>query len=131
MSIKTQLSALIKLAQIDEDFAEKERSMIFMLGKANGLAEKEIEELVSNPEDLPELSRLTDHDKFEILYNVVQLMKIDRQVYLSEIKYCEDLATKLGYDKKVISELSSKIYSDPAITSDRDKLQAIVRKYQQ
>lgn len=131
MSIKTQLSALIKLAQIDEDFAEKERSMIFMLGKANGLAEKEIEELVSNPEDLPELNTLTDHDKFEILYNVVQLMKIDRQVYLSEIKYCEDLATKLGYNKKVISELSSKIYSDPSITSDRDKLQAVVRKYQQ
>ena len=131
MSIKSQLSALIGLAKIDDDFADQEKNLIYMIGKANGLSEGEIDHLIDDPEDMPALSTLSDDDRFEILYNVVQLMKVDREVYLSEIKYCEDLAVKLGYHKKVISELSSKIYSDPSITADREALKKAVKKYQQ
>jgi hypothetical protein len=64
------------------------------------------------------------------LYNVVQLMKIDKEIYLSEIKYCEEVAEKLGFKKAVIAELSSKIYSDPSITSNKDSLKKAVLKYQ-
>ena len=131
MSIKSQLSLLIGLATIDDDFADQEKNMIYMLGKANGMTEGEIDHLIDDPEEMHPLSTFSDDEKFEILYNVVQLMKIDREVYLSEIKYCEELAVKLGYSKKVISELSSKIYSDPTITADREALKAAVKKHQQ
>ncbi|MEQ8879938.1 MAG: TerB family tellurite resistance protein [Cyclobacteriaceae bacterium] len=130
MSIKSQLSALIALAKIDGDFAGEERDLIYMIGKANGISEKEIMELVDEPEPLPALSTMTDDDKFEYLYNIVQLMKIDNQIYLSEIKFCEELATKLGYKKGVISALSAKVFSDPMITSDRDSLKRAVKKFQ-
>ncbi len=130
MSIKSQLSTLIALAKIDGDFAGEERDLIYMIGKANGITEKEIMELVDQPEPLPVLSTMTDDEKFEYLYNIVQLMKIDNQIYLSEIKYCEELATKLGYKKGVISALSAKVFSDPMITSDRDSLKRAVKKYQ-
>ncbi|MBV6639222.1 MAG: TerB family tellurite resistance protein [Cyclobacteriaceae bacterium] len=130
MSIKSQLSALIALAKIDGDFAGEERDLIYMIGKANGITEKEIMELVDQPEPLPSLSTMTDDEKFEYLYNIVQLMKIDNQIYLSEIKFCEELATKLGYKKGVISALSAKVFSDPMITSDRDSLKRAVKKYQ-
>jgi LPS O-antigen subunit length determinant protein (WzzB/FepE family) len=129
MSIKTQLLALINLAHIDEEFDENEKNLIYVLGKANGVAEKEIDEMISKPNTAFSIETLNEDDKFEMLYNVVQLMKIDREVYLSEIKYCEDLAVKLGYKKSVISELSSKIYSDPSITSDRDALKASIKKH--
>ena len=56
-------------------------------------------------------------------------MKIDNEVYLSEIRYCEKIAQKLGYNKSVVRELSSKIYADPAITSDRDLLKDAALKY--
>ncbi|RED94110.1 tellurite resistance TerB family protein [Marinoscillum furvescens] len=130
MSIKSQLSTLIQLAKIDGEFAGEERELIMMLGKANGISEKEVLELVENPEPLPPLSTMTDDDRFEYLYNIVQLMKIDSQVYLSEIKYCEELAEKLGFKKSVISKLSSKVFSDPAITSNREALKREVRKFQ-
>ncbi|MFY0605482.1 MAG: TerB family tellurite resistance protein [Cyclobacteriaceae bacterium] len=130
MSIKSQLSALIQLAKIDGDFAGEEKSHIMMLGQANGLSNEEILHLVDNPEPLPALSTMTDDDKFEYLYNIVQLMKIDSQVYLSEIKYCEELAEKLGFKKGVISKLSSKVFTDPTITSNRDALRRQIRKYQ-
>lgn len=129
MSIKSQLSMLIGLANADEDFADNERDLIMMIGKANGMSESEIEALISKPEPLPAISVMSDDEKFDYLYNVVQLMKVDNQVYLSEIKYCEDIADRLGFKKKVISLLSSKIYSDPSITTDRGQLMRDAMKY--
>ena len=130
MSIQSQLSALIQLANIDGEFAGEEKTMIMMIGKANGLTEEGIMALVANPIPLPPLSTMSDEDRFEYLYNIVQLMKIDSQVYLSEIKYCEELAEKIGYKKSVISALSSRIFSDPGITSNREALKKAVQKYQ-
>ncbi|MEQ6119315.1 TerB family tellurite resistance protein [Reichenbachiella sp. MALMAid0571] len=121
---------LIKLANIDNDFADDEKNMIYMVGKANGVPEAEIDGLLDNPEPLPPVLEMSDDEKFEYLYNVVQLMKIDKEIYLSEIKYCEDVAEKLGFKKAVIAELSSKIYSDPSITSNKDSLRKAVMKYQ-
>jgi hypothetical protein len=130
MPIKSQLSMLIKLANIDNDFAEDEKDMIYMVGKANGVPEEEINDLLDHPEPLPPVIQMSDDEKFEYLYNVVQLMKIDKEIYLSEIKYCEEIAEKLGFKKAVIAELSSKIYSDPSITANKDALKKAVLKYQ-
>lgn len=130
MSIKSKLSALVQLANIDGDFAGEEKQMIYMIAKANGIGQEEVDGYVENPEALPPLSTMTDDDKFEYLFHLVQLMKIDNQVFLSEIKYCEDLAEKLGFKKNVISELSARIYSDPSITSDVASLKREVKKHQ-
>ncbi len=131
MSIKAKLSVLVQLANIDGDFAGEERDLIYMIGKANGIGEDEINNMVENPEPLPPLSTMSEDDKFEYLFHLVQLMKIDSQVYLSEIKFCEELAEKLGFKRNVISELSARIYSDPAIASDVASLKREVRKHRQ
>ncbi len=130
MSIKSKLSVLVQLANIDGDFAGEEKDLIYMIAKANGISQDEVNNMVENPEPLPPLSTMTEDDKFEYLYHLVQLMKIDSQVYLSEIKYCEELAEKLGFKKNVISDLSARIYSDPSITSDVASLKREIRKHQ-
>ncbi|MEQ9402320.1 MAG: TerB family tellurite resistance protein [Cyclobacteriaceae bacterium] len=130
MSIKSKLSVLVQLANIDGDFAGEEKDLIYMIAKANGITQDEVNNMIDNPEPLPPLSTLSDDDKFEYLYHLVQLMKIDSQVYLSEIKYCEELAEKLGFKKNVISDLSARIYSDPMITSNVESLKREIRKHQ-
>ena len=130
MSIHSQLSALIALANIDGDFDGEEKTQIYMLGKANRLSKEEVDGLIENPVPLPPVSTMTSDEKFDYLYNIVQLMKIDSQVYLSEIKYCEDLAEKLGFKKKVISTLASRVYSDPSITANLTSLKKAVKKYE-
>ncbi len=130
MSIKSKLSVLVQLANIDGDFAGEEKDLIYMIAKANGISENEVNDMIENPEPLPPLSTISDDDKFEYLYHLVQLMKIDSQVYLSEIKYCEELAEKLGFRKNVISDLSAKIYSDPSITSNVESLKRAIQKHQ-
>lgn len=130
MSIQSQLSALIALANIDGDFDGEEKTQIYMLGKANGMSKEEVDNLIDNPVPLPPVSTMTPDEKFDYLYNIVQLMKIDSQVYLSEIKYCEDLAEKLGFKRKVISTLTSRVYSDPSITANIASLKKAVKKYE-
>ena len=66
MSIKSQISTLIQLANIDGEFAGEERSMIMMIGKANGFTEKEILDLVENPEPIPPVSTMTEDDRSSI-----------------------------------------------------------------
>lgn len=135
MNIQTQLQHLINLALVDHDFSVKEKNMIMSIAKANKIPEADINEMMETSlkkkaghEEL-NIPVLTDDEKFEYLYNIVQLMKVDSEVFLSEIRYCEQLATKLGYNRKVISALSQKIYSDPSITSDRDRLKETVAKF--
>ena len=134
MDFHPQLSLLIQLSLIDNNLSPKEQRMIYALGKANKIPEKEIEEVFNYHlgharHEMPTIVNLTDEDKFDYLYNIVQLMKVDHQVFLSEIRFCQDLAEKLGFKRKVIKELSAKIFSDPTITSDKQALRERVMKY--
>ncbi|ELR73572.1 hypothetical protein C900_02657 [Fulvivirga imtechensis AK7] len=128
--IKEQLNVLIQLAASDNKVAEKEAKLIHMIGQSNGISKDEIDDMLKNPgRPIGDLGTLTDDQKFEHLYHVVQLMKVDGQVFKSEIVFCEDVASRLGYKKGVIGELSSKIFSDPSITSDRERLKQRAQKY--
>lgn len=134
-SIKTQLKTLIQLALVDEKFDKSEEMQIMAIGKANRVPHDEIKELINDglknkgKDNSLDLVVLTFDEKFEYLYNIIQLMKIDHEIFLSEIRYCEDVATKLGFDKKVVSKMSSVIYSDPTITTNREKLKQKVKKF--
>ena len=129
-TIKAQLSTLIELAKIDGEFDGQEKLHILMLGRANGLSEIEIKDIVKNPVSMPDVHLLSSDDKFDYLFNIVQLMKIDQEVYKSEIHHCEKLAEKLGFKTKVVSAISSQVYSDPSISADIDALKKAVRKYE-
>ena len=120
--IKEQLNVLINLAASDKSVGEKEAKTIQMIGKANGLSKDEVDGMMKNPKPIGNLSGLTEDQKFENLYHLIQLMKSDGHVFKSEINFCEEIAEKLGYKKQVVAELSSKIYSDPTITADRKDL---------
>ncbi len=132
---RDQLKALIQLALSDQNFSDEEKIHIYSLAAANNFSKADVDQLVD--EDLKkkgqvdmDFKSLSFEDRFEFLFNIVQLMKIDREIYLSEIKYCEKIAQILGFDTGVIKSLSSKIFSDPSITGDKEKLKKEVKKYE-
>ncbi len=126
---KKELSLMIQLAISDKELAEREERLIYSLGKLHGVPENEIKGLIKNPVPIGPVETLTNDEKFQYLYMVIQMMKIDGQVFKSEIEFCKDLAEKLGFKKNVVAELSSKIYSDPTITADREELKKTAFKY--
>ena len=126
---KAELNVLINLAASDKTVAEKEAKLIHMIGRANGMTAEEIDEMVKNPQPIGSITSLTPEQKFEHLYYLVQLMKMDGQVFRSEIVFCEQIAERLGFKKSVVGELSQFIYSDPSITVDRNMLWKKAEKY--
>jgi uncharacterized tellurite resistance protein B-like protein len=127
--IKEQLNVLINLAASDSSVAENEAKTIHMIAKANGIPKDVIDKMLKDPQPIGDLSSLTEDQKFENLYHLIQLMKSDGQVFKSEIHFCEEIAEKLGYKKGVVGELSSRIYSDPSITADRKMLMDRAHKF--
>ncbi|MFZ6012977.1 MAG: TerB family tellurite resistance protein [Bacteroidota bacterium] len=126
---KSELNVLINLAASDRNVAERESKLIHMIGKANGIPTEEINQLLKNPKPINNLSTLTTDEKFEHLYYLIQLMKMDGQVFRSEIVFCEQIAEKLGFKKGVVAEMSQHVYSDPSITADREMIKKKAEKF--
>jgi phage I-like protein len=127
--VKDQLNVLINLAARDNMVAEKESQVIHLIAKANGVSKEEVNAMLRKPQPIGNLDALTEDQKFENLYHLIQLMKSDGQVFKSEINFCEQVAEKLGYKKSVVAELSSRIYSNPSITADRKLLMERAHKF--
>lgn len=126
---KSELNVLINLAASDKNVAAREAKLIHLIGKANGISKEDIDKMLEQPQPISNINSLTPEEKFEHLYYLIQLMKMDGQVFRSEIIFCERIAERLGYKKGVVGELSQHIYSDPTITADRDMLRKKAERY--
>lgn len=126
---RTHLNILVQLARIDGVVVQDEIDLIKQVGKANGMSSDEISQCFEDPEMVENLDAFSDDEKYEFIYNIVQLMKIDGRLYKEEIGFCAKMASKLGYDEEVLLELMLKIYSDPEITTDKLTLKSAIQKY--
>lgn len=126
---KAELNVLINLAASDRNVAERESKLIHAIGKANGISTEEVDLMLKNPKPISSIQTLTIDEKFEHLYYLIQLMKMDGQVFRSEIVFCEHIAEKLGFKKGVVGEISQHVYSDPTITADRDMIKKKAEKF--
>ncbi|MFY0598416.1 MAG: TerB family tellurite resistance protein [Cyclobacteriaceae bacterium] len=125
LHIDDQLSILVHLSMADGFLAKEESELIHEMGEKSGLSADAIEHIIDHPKPVPNLRDLIPDEKFEYLYNVIQLMKIDRKVHKKEIQFCEKLAVALGYKPGVVGDLSAYIYSDPSIRTKRSYLRSL------
>ncbi|MEQ9423446.1 MAG: TerB family tellurite resistance protein [Cyclobacteriaceae bacterium] len=128
-STRTYLNILVQLARVDGIVVQEEIDLINQIGKAHGLSEAEIMESFDDPSDIDDLSHLPDDEKYEYIYGIVQLMKIDGRLYEEEIKFCAKMVSKLGYKEDVLFELILKIYSDPNVSADKAALKDRIQSF--
>jgi uncharacterized tellurite resistance protein B-like protein len=126
---KAELNVLINLAASDRNVAERESKLIHLIAKANGISKEDVDSLLNSPHPIGNINSLTADEKFEHLYQLIQLMKMDGQVFRSEIVFCEQIAEKVGFKKAVVAEISQHVYSDPSITADRDMVKTKALKF--
>ena len=124
----TQLKLLINLAKIDGEVGEKERNYIFNIGRANGLAEIVVEPLFGKNHEVVVPDNLNNEEKFDYIFSLVQLMKIDERLYQDEIRYCSKVAAKLGYDEAVMFELMLHVRAVME-ANELDSLKKLTEKY--
>lgn len=127
---RNQLNMLVQLATIDNELAGSESQWLQKIGLGLGLQENEIKEIFRKPQPIAKsFKHLSNEERFEYLYNLIQLMKIDGKVFLSEIDFCKKAAEKLGFQAGVVKDLSGSIFADPTITADRKMLLKRAQKY--
>lgn len=130
LAIEEQISILVHLSKADNFVADQEKKMIHTLGEKHGLSFDAIEKIIDEPLPIAkDMRNLPPDEKFEYLFNIVQLMKIDKKVHQKEINFCENIAMKLGYKPGVIADLSAYVYSDPAIMTKRSVLRSIADQH--
>jgi len=126
---RTHLNLLVQLAKIDGVVVQDEIDLIKKIGKANGMSSEEISECFEDPTLIEDLQHLSDDEKYDYIYNIVQLMKIDGRLYKEEIRFCAKVVSKLGYQEDVLRELILKIYSDEHISTDKNSLKETIQQY--
>ncbi|MBX2947486.1 MAG: hypothetical protein KF725_16780 [Cyclobacteriaceae bacterium] len=117
----SQLKLLVNLARIDGDIADRERKYITTIGLANGVPMEDIVPLFDQDHENIGLMHLTNNEKFDYIVSLVQLMKIDERLYQEEIKYCSEVAARLGYDQTVMFDLMLHVREE----MQRNELQAL------
>ncbi|MFY0686902.1 MAG: TerB family tellurite resistance protein [Cyclobacteriaceae bacterium] len=129
LPVEDQISVLVHLSKADNYVALEESQLIHSIGERNGLTPDQVENIIDNPKPLGDFSDLPPEEKFEYLFNVIQLMKVDKKIYQKEIEFCEKLALKLGYKPGVVADLSAYIYSDPSVMTKRSYLRSIADQH--
>jgi uncharacterized tellurite resistance protein B-like protein len=123
-----QLKMLINLARIDGEVAEKEMKYITNIGLANGVAAADIQPLFSQDHDLIIPDDLSGTQRFDYIFSLVQLMKIDERLYQEEIRFCSRVASRLGYDQSVMFDLMLHVRAVME-TNELDALRKLTAKY--
>lgn len=122
----TQLKLLINLAHIDGGVGEKEEQYIYNIASANGVAADVIRPLFKTRQELIVPTDLSNDQKFNYIFSLVQLMKIDERLYNDEIRFCSKVAARLGYNEAVMFDLMLHVKSvmGPNEMEDLKKLTA-------
>lgn len=123
-----QLKLLVNLARIDGEVADREQKYISNIGLANGISISDITSLFNTNHEIIVPSGLSADQRFEYIFSLVQLMKIDERLYQDEIRFCSKVASKLGYDQSVMFELMLHVRSVMEV-NELESLKQLTAKY--
>ena len=124
-----QMKLLISLAQIDGKVADRERNYIINIGRANGIYPDQVVPLFTQRHDVIVPQNLNNDQKFDYIFSLVQLMKIDERMYREEILFCSTIASNLGYDKEVMFELMLHVKSATMKDDEVLAIKELAKKY--
>lgn len=127
----SQIKLLINLARIDGEVAEKERAYIYTIGGANGISESVIKPLFNQDHEIIVPTKLTKDQKFDYIFSLVQLMKIDERLYKNEIQYCAKITSKLGYSQDALFDLMLHVKATALSPDEVEALKKLITKHLQ
>jgi hypothetical protein len=129
MNALSRMKLLISLAKIDGQVADKEKNHLINIGRANGIYPDEIYPLFTQTHEVIVPEDLTDDQKFDLIFSLIQLMKLDERMYREEIHFCGQVAARLGYNKQVMFELLSHVKSAGMQSNEMESLKELTQTF--
>lgn len=107
--IQGHLLNLAALAKADGHIDEREMSFIIAVGQKNGLNASKVKALVANAQGMSTDIPNTDSERFDQIFDLVDMMLADGIVDETEMEFCIVMAEKLGFRKAIVGVLVRKI----------------------
>ncbi len=128
LSNKPHLKVLVQLAKVDGQADDTELELIRQIGSSNNVSEDDIDRAIEEAEaqdSIPSLAHLNVEDRFELLYNLVLVMKADGILDPDEMKFCLEVVRKVGFREEVLDDL---IEHSPESDPDGSHRQEIIER---
>lgn len=129
MSSIAHMKLLVNLARIDGKVADREKQFILNIAGSQGIEASEVTSWFESAHETVVPTHLTDDEKFEFIFSMTQLMKVDERMYREEILFCSRIAAKLGYDQQVMFDLMLQVKTPKMSADEIEALKPVVQKY--
>lgn len=107
--VKSHLRHLVRLAQSDGVLHKSELKFIKRIAKDNGISESSLQKILDNPTSVDIVLPKSKKEKFDQIFDFVNLMVKDGEVNDAETEFCMELANRLGFRKVIVGVLVAKI----------------------
>ena len=96
---------------------------------ANNIDGLEVEKMLKSDQSEVVPQNLEEEQRFNLLFKLVQLMKVDGKLYKEEIRYCSKICSKLGYKEEALFELMLEVKSGSMATDDIKIIRERLKQY--
>ena len=122
--VKSHIMNLAALAKADGHIDEREMSFIVAVGRKNGMRAGEVRSIVGNASTVDMVLPDNDSERFDQIFDLVDMMLADGIVDDTEMRFCVDMAEKLGFRQDSVSVLVLKISQGVKDGMSREQIKA-------
>jgi uncharacterized tellurite resistance protein B-like protein len=109
---KSHLKNLVSLAKLDGHVSKEEFDFLLKVGARNGVNQTDIRKMISMTTTVNVTKPDNDSERFEIIYDLIQMILADGKMDENELDFAIDLAIKLGFRPAISGVLVRKIALD-------------------
>lgn len=102
---KSHMKNLIEMAMVDGHFDKSEKSLLESIAKKYGISDAQLQAIHDDPTAIEFEVPKNEDQKFEQLFDLVNMMVADDYTDREEIKLCGVFARKFGYKEEKSDEL--------------------------
>lgn len=107
--LRNHLLNLSALAKVDGHLDATELNYIIAIGQKNGFKAEEVKSLIANSSSSSFHFPENDSERFDQIYDLVEMMLADGIVDDNEMEFCMEMAAKLGLRRAIVGVLVRKI----------------------
>jgi uncharacterized tellurite resistance protein B-like protein len=107
---KDHIKNLMALAKADGHVHEKEKTVIFKIGKRYGLKERQVQTILDSNEKFKVNVPNNHYDKMNVLYDLMLIVFADGVIEKKEVEFCENVAKEFNLKKGVVKWLLEEVF---------------------
>ena len=130
MNSEKLIKLLVLFSRSDDKFDEKEFVYILNVAQHLGLSQDYLESVIRSDETLAMETPESEQERMQIMYYLLFLMKIDREISDQEAELVHHFGFKLGFSRAMINDFIDliKLHKDSRVPTDA--MLDIILKYQ-